>query len=124
MCPWAILKKRRALMKKSEVEKKNRKTRSDKKRDLKPIVSLELYESMARLAYITCLPMKDIGEKICRAGLNSEKVISLLSAQFRRDYLMNETTLYPGTPNIEKKPCHPSSWRSRQACFSLSPRIL
>ncbi|MEW9673583.1 hypothetical protein [Ammoniphilus sp. 3BR4] len=67
-------------------EGQKRKIRSDKKRDVKPTVSIELYECMNRLSYITVRPVKDIAEDICRVGTQSQEVITGLSYFFRRDF--------------------------------------
>jgi len=72
---------------------KIRKVRSDKKRDIKPTVPLELKECVDRLCYITNRPIKDIAEEICICGLNSRKVIELLSENFRRNYTFRSTVL-------------------------------
>lgn len=68
------------------MEVKVRKTRSDKKRDVKPTVPLQLKECIDRLSYITNLPIKDISVEACEYGLNNRKVIELLSNDFRRDF--------------------------------------
>lgn len=70
-----------------------RKVRSDKKRDVKPTVPLALKESVDRLCYITNRPIKDIAEEICICGLNSRKVIELLSSSFRRNYTFRNTVM-------------------------------
>jgi hypothetical protein len=70
-----------------------RKVRSDKKRDVKPTVPLALKESVDRLCYITNRPIKDIAEEICICGLNSRKVIELLSSNFRRNYTFRNTVM-------------------------------
>ena len=70
-----------------------RKVRSDKKRDIKPTVPLALKESVDRLCYITNRPIKDIAEEICICGLNSRKVIELLSSNFRRNYTFRNTVM-------------------------------
>ena len=72
---------------------KIRKGRSDKKRDVKPTVPLALKESVDRLCYITNRPIKDIAEEICICGLNSRKVIELLSSNFRRNYTFRNTVM-------------------------------
>ena len=72
---------------------KIRKVRSDKKRDVKPTVPLALKESVDRLCYITNRPIKDIAEEICVCGLNSRKVIELLSSNFRRNYTFRNTVM-------------------------------
>lgn len=78
----------------SRVEKegaKNRKTRIDKKRDVKPTISVDLKNCIYRLSYITRTPVKDVVEILCLKGLQSKKVIEHLSQFFRRDYSLNNT---------------------------------
>ena len=70
-----------------EIEKKVRKTRSDKKRDVKPTVPILLKECVEKLSYITRIPIKQICEEICESGLHNKIVIEHLSQYFRRNYL-------------------------------------
>lgn len=79
-----------------------RKVRSDKKKDVKPTVDLELYNCVSRISHITYKPMKDVGEAFCLHGLYSRKVIDYLSKSFRRNYDF-ESTVYIGDPAIESK---------------------
>ncbi|MGM9988817.1 MAG: hypothetical protein ACI35O_16545 [Bacillaceae bacterium] len=81
------------------VEKK-RKVRSDKKRDVKPTVSISLKECIDRLSYITNRPIKDISEEICETGLYSRRVIELLAQNFRRNYTF-KNTVFIGDLNLE-----------------------
>lgn len=67
-------------------ESKNRKTRSDKKRDIKPTISTNLKDCIYRLSYITNTPVKVVVEVLCEKGLKSRKVIDYLSNYFRRDF--------------------------------------
>ncbi|MYL35411.1 hypothetical protein GLW08_21250 [Pontibacillus yanchengensis] len=84
-------------MEKSKV----RKVRSDKKKDVKPFVSLPISECIHRISYITSRPVKDIAEELCVRGLYSKKAIELLSEQFKRDFNLNEYTIYIGDRTIE-----------------------
>lgn len=65
---------------------KTRKTRSDKKRDIKPTISTNLKDCLYHLSYITNTPVKDVAETLCVKGLQSRKVIEYLSKYFRRDF--------------------------------------
>jgi hypothetical protein len=88
-----------------KTEEKKRKVRSDKKRDVKPTISVNLKECVNRLSYITNTPVKDVAESICEAGLNSKKVIEYLSQYFRRDFRVGNT-FYLGDLNrisLQKK---------------------
>ena len=88
-------------MQREEVEvKKNRKTRSDKKRDVKPTISSNLKDCIYRLSYITNTPVKDVAEILCVKGLQSRKVIEYLSEYFRREYKFLNT-IYMGDPGRE-----------------------
>ncbi|MCM3324769.1 hypothetical protein [Cytobacillus kochii] len=77
-----------------EGEKKKRKTRSDKKREIKPTISIDLKNCLYRLSYITNQPVKDIVEILCEKGLQSRKVMEYLSQYFRRDYQFFNTTFF------------------------------
>lgn len=76
-----------------------RKTRSDKKRDIKPFIPTQLYECIDRTSYVTSTPIKDVGTMVCKKGLYSTGVIELLSNNFRRDYWSNNNTMYIGDIN-------------------------
>ena len=86
------------------IEQKKRQQRSDKKRDVKPTIPMQLRECIYRLSYITDTPVKDVSEALCESGINSKKVIELLSDKFRRDY-RRENTYYLGDlsrPSLQK----------------------
>lgn len=76
-----------------------RKVRSDKKREIKPTITVSLYECIDRLSYMTTNPIKDVAEEICVLGLQSEKTIDLLACYFRRDYWVQERKLIRGDVN-------------------------
>ncbi|WP_085520935.1 hypothetical protein [Tuberibacillus sp. Marseille-P3662] len=78
------------------------KTRSDKKRDIKPTIAIQLYEAVSRLSYITDTPIKDVSVTICKRGLYAHPVLEYLSDYFRRDYWANNQTLYTGELENEK----------------------
>lgn len=80
--------------------KTERKIRSDKKKDVKPTIDLELYDCIARISHITSTPIKNVGETFCMHGLYSKKVIEHLSKKFRRDYKF-ETTIYIGDRDLQ-----------------------
>lgn len=85
------------------VKERKRKVRSDKKRDVKPTISVNLKECIYRLSYITNMPVKDIVESICDSGIRSRKVIDHLSQHFKRN-LKFSNTLYIG--DILRTPLH------------------
>ncbi|WP_034671385.1 hypothetical protein [Ectobacillus panaciterrae] len=78
------------------MEERVRKIRSDKKREIKPTITINLYECIDRLSYMTTKPIKDVAEEICILGLQSEATIDLLAPYFRRDYWIQERTLIRG----------------------------
>lgn len=81
-------------------EKKPRKVRSDKKHEIKPTVSLKLYDCIARLSFITRTPMKDVAEYFCQAGLNSMETLEVLGPYFKRTYKF-KNTLFFGHKDID-----------------------
>ncbi|AIE58946.1 hypothetical protein [Bacillus methanolicus] len=85
-------------------KEKERRTRSDKKRDVKPTITIQLKECIYRISYITNTPVKDVAETICEAGLVSRKVMDYLSQHFRRPVRL-KNTLYMGDldrPSLRK----------------------
>lgn len=78
--------------------RKERKRRSDRKRDVKPTVTHELRECIYRLSYITSTPVKDVAEAVCINGMATPKVIDYLSRHFRRDIRFSQT-IYRRNPN-------------------------
>ncbi|MFS0882759.1 hypothetical protein [Metabacillus niabensis] len=82
---------------------KNRKERSDKKRDVKPTISTELKNCIYRLSYITNTPVKDVVETICEKGLQSRIIVENLSQYFRRDF-QYKNTIFIG--HLERKFSH------------------
>lgn len=83
------------------VEEKKRKIRSDKKRDVKPSLPIDLKECVYRLSYITNTPVKNVIESICVSGLASSKVMDYLSNYFRRGFSFG-STVYMG--DMSKEP--------------------
>jgi len=68
-----------------------RKERSDKKRDVKPVISIELKDAIYRLAYITQTPIKDVAERMINHAITEREIIDNLSQSFRRDVRINNT---------------------------------
>lgn len=83
---------------------KRRKTRSDKKRDMRPTISTENYECLSRISYITNSPIKQVGETFCKLALITTPIIDSLSGFFLRDYWSTANVLYPGHYDNEKYP--------------------
>lgn len=78
-------------------EGSGRKVRADKKRDVKPTVSLELRDCIYRISFITDVPIKDVIEAICINGIGRRIVVGHLSLNFRRNIRISNT-LYRGDP--------------------------
>lgn len=72
-----------------------RKWRSDRKRDIKPTVSIELRDCIYRLSQITGLSVMVVAEAICINGIGRKMVVSHLALNFRRDVRI-DNTLYLG----------------------------
>ncbi len=68
-----------------------RKTRSDKKIDVKPTLTIELKNSLYTFAYLCNEPVKDVAEKLCMDGATSKVVIDDICKWFRRDYQYGNT---------------------------------
>lgn len=82
-----------------------RKTRSDKKRDVKPFIPMHLKDNIYLLSYIYNVPVKDISESICRHGIHSKKVIDHLSQYFKRDVRLDNSFYYGclGNPSTQRR---------------------
>lgn len=82
-----------------------RKVRSDKKRDVKPVIKIELKDAIYRLSYITFTPVKDVAESMLMYAMNTVDVLNALSPNFRR-VVRIKNTLYRGSidnPRISKR---------------------
>lgn len=74
----------------------SKKTRSDKKRAVAPLIGDGYYELVSRIGYICDLPLKAVGEMIIREGIKSKKLVGEISKQFRRQFTMDGNHLYLG----------------------------
>lgn len=79
-------------------DERERKIRSDKKRTIAAPINENIYEHVAQISYICDRPLKDIGEVLCREGIQSIKLIDTIKGRFRRNYLHEENHLYLGDP--------------------------
>lgn len=78
------------------MEKKGERVqRSDKKRDVKPTIKLDLKDAIYRLSSITYTPVKDVCPSLCMLVINDRRSIGSLSQYFKRDLLF-DTTLFRG----------------------------
>lgn len=68
-----------------------RKIRSDKKRDVKPTISLDLKDAIYRLSYITQTPVKDVCEQLVLYAVKDSKIFEDLSLYFVRDIRIRNT---------------------------------
>jgi len=88
------------------VEKKGaRGPRSDKKRDVKPTLKLDLKDAIYRLSHITYTHVKDVCPSLCMLVIKDRKSIEYLSQFFKRDLLF-DTTIFRGhvtNQTIEKR---------------------
>lgn len=75
--------------------KRARKTRSDKKRDVKPTILIDLKDCIYRVSHITSIPVKDVSEELCILGITDTVILNYLSESFRRDVRIDDT-LYLG----------------------------
>lgn len=66
-------------------EGSTRKVRSDKKRDVQPVVSLELKKQLFRFSFLCREPLKDTGEKLCSQGAVSPIIMDEINCYFRRN---------------------------------------
>lgn len=74
------------------MEKKGvRGQRSDKKRDVKPTLKLDLKDAIYRLSNITYTPVKDVCPSLCMFVIKDRKTIEHLSQFFKRDLLFDNT---------------------------------
>ncbi|MEK4983591.1 hypothetical protein [Bacillus sp. FSL K6-6540] len=81
------------------MEQGNRKVRSDKKRAIAPQIHLSTYEQIARIGYICDIPLKTVGELLCREGYGSYKMMDSLRGLLRRDLLYDDNHYFLGNMN-------------------------
>jgi hypothetical protein len=82
--------------------KRERKERTDKKVDVKPTITSELYDCITDLSYAFDMPIKDVVEFVCVEGINNRRVIEFMSATFRKDYWHN-STMYRGNSDLSHR---------------------
>lgn len=68
-----------------------RKTRSDKKVDVKPTMSLVLKRQLYEIARLSNEPVKDIAERLCVEAMTSKFIAEELCKWLRRNYYYNST---------------------------------
>lgn len=80
-----------------------RKRRSDKKRDVKPTIDVNLKDAIYRLSFVTRTPVKEVCEELCLYGLNNRKIRDNISIYIRRDIRLGNT-FFNGNKNREAFP--------------------
>lgn len=80
-----------------------RKRRSDKKRDVKPTIDVNLKDAIYRLSFVTRTPVKEICEELCLYSLNNRKIKDNISIYIRRDIRL-ENTFFNGDREREEIP--------------------
>lgn len=84
---------------------KERKVRSDKKREIQPTILKELRNCIHQISSITKRPIKEVGERMCIYGTKRNKIITHISLNFKRDIRI-DSTLYLGDvnrPSVKKR---------------------
>ncbi|MGE7924734.1 hypothetical protein ACQKND_16345 [Viridibacillus arvi] len=72
-------------------QNEQRKTRSDKKRTIKPTLPLIVKNTVYRLSHITRTPVKDVAEKMCLFAIEDKNIIKSIAKKFRRDVRIDNT---------------------------------
>ncbi|MFJ7665311.1 hypothetical protein ACIQXW_23415 [Lysinibacillus sp. NPDC097162] len=80
--------------------------RSDKKRDVKPTIPMDLKDVLYRISYITFTPVKDVCQQMAMLVLHDRRTIENLSKYFKRDLIMGHTMFVGNITNktMEKRP--------------------
>lgn len=68
-----------------------RKTRSDKKIDVRPTISISLKNHLYTFSNLCDLPVKEVIELIIERSSESKEIIEYLSKWFRRNYIFKNT---------------------------------
>lgn len=84
----------------SSVGERGRKERSDKKRQVKPIIAIDTRETIHRIGHITAKPIKDVCEFLICYVVRDVETINVLSSYFRRNVIINET-FHNGSLEVE-----------------------
>lgn len=81
-----------------------RKTRSDKKRDVKPTISILLKDEIFRLAFMLDTPAKDVAEYLTCLSILDREIADQLSPYFKRDVRLRNTVFFgsPENPSLRE----------------------
>ena len=90
-----------------------RKVRSDKKRDVKPLIPMHLKKIIYRLSEICDLPVKDLAVFICAEGIQSKRVMDYLLPNFRRDVRLANIIYFGSLDNPSLRPRTDKSYHER-----------
>ena len=101
-------------------EVRRRKIRSDKKKQIRPSLDLEICESIFRLSTITKRPIKDICELLLINALKSDQILVSLSQYLKRD-IQVRNGLYKG--HIHAEPLYDVYTDSRRNRVSFTIRM-
>lgn len=84
---------------------KERKTRIDKKKEVKATLPVDLKDAIYRISYITLTPVKDICEHLCHSLVSERKTIDKLSKNFIRSIIYDDTIFrgHHDNPQINKR---------------------
>ena len=87
------------------MQKEARKTRSDKKIDVKPTVSLVLKNQLFNLSQLFNEPVKDVAEHLCIEAAKSKLIIEDICQWFRKNYVYKNTVAIgdPTRPKLKIK---------------------
>lgn len=80
-----------------------RKRRSDKKRDVKPTIDVNLKDAIYRLSFVTRTPVKEVCEELCLYSINNRKIRDNISIYIRRDIRLG-STFFNGDREREEMP--------------------
>lgn len=75
-----------------------RKVRSDKKRDVKPLIKVEVKDAIHRISHVTHTPVKDVCEFLIVYAIKDRQTIDYLSNFFKRSIGIS-STFYNGNIN-------------------------
>lgn len=100
-------------------EGRERKIRSDKKRQIKPTIPIELYDCISVVSYITRTPMKNIGEFVVMESLQNKEVVEHLSRHQRRTY-WHSGTMFLGDESLQPYRLPPSGSGKRRTTITFS----
>ncbi len=97
-----------------------RKRRSDKKRDVKPTIDVNLKDAIYRLSFVTRSPVKEVCEELCLYSLNNRKIRDNISVYMRRDIRLG-STFFNGNKELQQNTDFIESIHNRQKYALIGP---